>query len=355
MAVVLLFFLAVFIFAKVSIWKSNGSKSKDEKKEIEVKDDSENFHVTAPDRPAIAFTGDSDKTKYLNGQVVQTEAQYKEWREVMQTADRLRASFHNSFYELQSCRREEQIEGLHTECRTLYETYRNYCLTNKLWNQEIGDAQPFTGSQFQLQKENDVFEQIETSYRSAVQRVKGLEEIDTVEQLILQCLKQQPHQGTKKAVMMKYLREKHPEYIRSLLESSYYKLVKNGRILQESYQGRVIVILAPEIEKYELPDLSARFSLPSEYDPDHFKNTDIRYYKRAIETVGEPIHLDREKHTCEFESKSTGETYYTSLSRCSCPLYQRTRISPCKHMLKLAIRLGYEGFEPGGTYGFGIH
>ena len=43
--------------------------------------------------------------------------------------------------------------------------------------------------------------------------------------------------------------------------------------------------------------------------------------------------------TCFFTSKSSGERYATSLERCSCPAYCKGYA--CKHMLALALRLGY--------------
>lgn len=355
MSILLLFCVAVFIFAKVSNWKYKKSLYEHEDDLPKRRRVKKTKHIEENYEPTSGYTGNPKHVKYLHGEVVKTDEQYRQWKDIVRVSDRLLQSFQEAEYELGSCMAQEKIDSLRAECKTLYNEYRNYCLSNMLWNQEIGDSKPFTASADQLRAEEQIYLRIEGEYRKSQKKTIDQNVKDTVGGYILECLQRQKYQGTQKYLLVRYLRKRYSNLSDSSIQSAYNQLVSRGKLIQESYQGHVIVRIAPDIKQYQLPDLEERFQLPSEYSPEHFKNTDVSYYTRAINTVGEPINLDRKNHTCDFESKRTGEIYHTSLSRCSCPLYQKTRISPCKHMLKLAMRLGYETAQPGGSYGFGIH
>ena len=60
---------------------------------------------------------------------------------------------------------------------------------------------------------------------------------------------------------------------------------------------------------------------------------------RVEYSVGIPEELDTEKNTCYFTSKASGKRYATSLEQCTCPAFVKGY--RCKHMLALAMHLGY--------------
>lgn len=63
---------------------------------------------------------------------------------------------------------------------------------------------------------------------------------------------------------------------------------------------------------------------------------------RACDTdnVNWPIPLPQ-KEVYRFISRETAECYRTTLANCSCPAYTFNETRPCKHMIRLAICLGY--------------
>ena len=61
---------------------------------------------------------------------------------------------------------------------------------------------------------------------------------------------------------------------------------------------------------------------------------------RAIKTVDVPERLLDDLY--QFSSRATpGQAYLTTLRFCSCPAYQKNMTRPCKHMVRLAMGLGY--------------
>lgn len=85
----------------------------------------------------------------------------------------------------------------------------------------------------------------------------------------------------------------------------------------------------------------APVTLPaSHFDGSLFSTVDPKTFYKVQYTVSTPQEVDRERNTCIFYSKSTGEKYHTSLEQCTCPAFSGQYA--CKHMVALALYLGYE-------------
>ena len=70
----------------------------------------------------------------------------------------------------------------------------------------------------------------------------------------------------------------------------------------------------------------------------------MKRLKNARAIKASAISVDRKRKTME-TAGSAAVPYRTDLSSCSCPDYAMQR-KPCKHMIRLAIELGYEFDNP---------
>ena len=87
-----------------------------------------------------------------------------------------------------------------------------------------------------------------------------------------------------------------------------------------------------------------RYIDASVYHPELYNDLWHQIVNKAELTVGTPENLNREKNTCTFTSLTDGSVYSTSLEKCTCPAFGGKE--PCKHMVKLAMFLGYYHPQP---------
>ena len=116
-----------------------------------------------------------------------------------------------------------------------------------------------------------------------------------------------------------------------------YKGMVKGRIVSEKKNGnRYEVKKSPKKTKK-----AKEIKLPmSVYIPENYAKVSRKTVFKVEYTVGAAENIDRVNNTGEFISKASGEKYYTSLERCTCMAYKGEK-DPCKHMVALAIQLGY--------------
>lgn len=126
---------------------------------------------------------------------------------------------------------------------------------------------------------------------------------------------------------------------RKELQKAYNALLRREVIGEKKDEnGRIVTRFI--IRKKKETDATSIVELPaSVYRPDLYSGIVKRTVYKAEITVGPPENLDRTKNTCTFTSLTDGSKYSTSLEKCTCPAYGGKEA--CKHMVKLAMTLGY--------------
>ena len=186
-----------------------------------------------------------------------------------------------------------------TEWDERYATYRKLCMEIGMWNWVIGDHATFVPTAAQLEMEQKRREAVVDLYHKWQERLTDK-------------------------------REKHVQSIyRRLLKS---EIIGEKKTDNDEIETRIIIRRNQQVKR--LPTLPA-----STYHAEIYANVCIKDIYKVDYTVSAPEKLDREKNVCFFTSKTSGERYATSLERCTCPSFCKGYA--CKHMLALAIYLGY--------------
>ena len=235
------------------------------------------------------------------------------------------------------CEIEHELEKLNSdggnellkEWDERYTTYRNLCIETGMWNWLIGDRATFIPTTSQLEMEKKLRENVVDLYHQWQERL-----LDN--QVILGYLEKVPRKHCLKKTLIKELAKDDPEK-KKQIQNIYRRLLKSEIIGEKNNEkGEIetrIIIRRKTIQKELLAQP------PSAYHPEIYTNICMSDVYKVDYTVAEPEDLDRTNGTCFFISKSSGERYATSLERCSCPAYCKGYA--CKHMLALAMRLGY--------------
>ena len=235
------------------------------------------------------------------------------------------------------CEIEHELEKLNSdggnellkEWNERYATYRNLCIETGMWNWVIGDSSTFIPTAAQLEMEKKRRESIIDLYHQWQERL-----LDN--RVVLSYLEKAPRKHCLKKTLIKELAADDPEK-KKQIQVIYRRLLKAEIIGEKNNEkGEIetrIIIRRKTIQK-KLPAQPS-----STYHPDIYINIRMSDVYKVDYTVAEPEDLDRNNGTCFFTSKSSGERYATSLERCSCPAYCKGYA--CKHMLALALRLGY--------------
>ena len=220
-------------------------------------------------------------------------------------------------------------DDLLSEWKTRYEQYRQLCIDHGFWNWIIEDRSTFKPTPSQAAKEKEKIQQIEKLHTEWKQRMAE-------NRIVLDYLEKCPRKHALKNTLINDLSEKNTEKKKQV--SAVYRRLKTAGIIGEKQNadkkfGTRIIVRRNKAEKPVKP-------LPaSTFDPARYSNIRRKDIYKVDYTVQEPQNLDREANTCTFVSKSSGKKYSTSLEKCTCPAYYDGGV--CKHMLALAIRLGY--------------
>ena len=266
--------------------------------------------------------------RYINGHRVNSADDMAKWYVKKGFGEGLERRLCEIEHELEKLNSDGGTELL-KEWEERYETYRKLCLETGMWNWVIGDRTTFVPTTTQLEMKKKRKETVVDLYHQWQERL-----LDN--QVILDYLQKAPHKHCLKKTLIKELAADDPEK-KKQIQSIYRRLLKAEIIGEKNNEkGEIetrIIIRRKTIQK----KLSAQ--PPSTYHPDIYANIGTSDIYKVDYTVAEPEDLDRTNGTCFFTSKSSGERYATSLERCSCPAYCKGYA--CKHMLALAMRLGY--------------
>ena len=232
---------------------------------------------------------------------------------------------------------EQDLERLNTEggeklleeWNRRYEEYRQLCISHGFWNWIIEDRTTFIPTQFQLKKERIKKEELESLFDKWKDRM--LEN-----QVLLDYLRTCPRKHAIKKDMLKDLSDGDSEK-RKIINAIYCRLIKAKVIAEkENQEGKIETRI---VNHRKNKDITIKPLPPSRFDPKVFGNVGKKDIYKVEYTVDEPNDLDYEKKTCYFVSKSSGDIYRTSLEKCTCPIYHKG--NACKHMVTLALKLGY--------------
>ena len=220
-------------------------------------------------------------------------------------------------------------DALLSEWKSRYDQYRQLCISHGLWNWIIEDRSTFIPTPAQVTKEKAKTHQIEQLYTKWKQRM-------VENRIVLDYLEKCPRKHALKNTLINDLSENNPDKKKHVL--TIYRRLKTAEVIAEKQNAdkKVETRIIVRRKKGE----KAIKALPaSTYDPGLFGDIRMADIYKVDYTVQEPQNLNRETNTCTFVSMSSGEIYSTSLERCTCPAYSKGRA--CKHMLALAMYLGY--------------
>lgn len=230
-----------------------------------------------------------------------------------------------------------------TEWHHYYEKYRNVCLECGIWNLLIGDRQPFIASADQLSSEESIIHNLSLRYNAAEEAREAQRQEELSEQVyrdaILDFIKKQPGHIAKRYYLLQDVSFQNEIPIEQL-RVIYKKMLKSGDLVEKKEDRHYIVKKARKLQGKNAGKASSINLPPSLYNPAYYSLVDRKTLYKVEYTVGSVQNLDREGNRGEFVSLSSGDLYHTSLSKCTCPAYSDSR-HPCKHMVALAIALGY--------------
>ena len=220
-------------------------------------------------------------------------------------------------------------DDLLSEWRTRYDQYRQLCINHGFWNWIIEDRSTFIPTLSQEAKEKDKIRQVEQLHADWKQRM-------VENRIVLDYLEKCPRKHALKNTLINDLSKGNPEKKKQVL--AIYRRLKSSEIIGEK-QNADKKVETRTIVRRNKGGKTVKTLPASMYDPNRFVNIRMTDVYRVDYTVQEPQNLNRESNTCTFVSKSSGEVYSTSLERCTCPAYSQG--GACKHMLALAMYLGY--------------
>lgn len=234
----------------------------------------------------------------------------------------------------------ENAKELLDEWFEYYNKYRTVCLDIGAWNEYVGDRKAFTANAAQMSREEMIKKSVTERYTAseAVRReyLEAEKKNDVYRNAIMKYLEAQPYHKATRHIMIRFVASECNISVESLYPI-YRKMIKDGVLTQKKDEsGHYEVRKARSRSK-----IDARTTLPpSTYISGNYAKVDRRTIYKVEYTVDSPLNVDRERNTCEFISKSSGERYFTSLEKCTCPVFY-SKLHPCKHMVALAISLGY--------------
>lgn len=281
-----------------------------------------------------------EPTRQVDGHSVAGKEDYEKWCVMLGMGD----GYERRLKELEEGFLDPSVGNanyLYDEWKMRYQKYRALCISTSRWNYLLGDKAPFQPTSSQLEKEKASLEKIEKKFLASFNerecRMYELYLLELKKRRILYYLNVSPGKKAIRADMFKDLLYGNSSE-KKLIDAAYKELLKENIIGEKKDESinRYVVRIIHHRKKKET-DLPV-----SIYQPELYKNISSRTVAKARYSVNSPLSLDCEKHRCIFESITSGERYQTSLDKCTCHAYLPKQ--PCKHMVKLAMYLGY--FNP---------
>ena len=344
MTIIVLVIVFIIIIGIV-IGSRTSSSSRSSMPEHYTAEDGTPIHTVykAPGDTGFASIGYSGDVRYIDGVPIRTIADFDRWQVINGHA----LSIRNHLQQLENQftdRKDLQAKQHYEEWKEYYQKYRQLIVRHKLYNTVIGQHKPFTESAYQLAAEKRFMDELERKYKTADEDreiyIDELYQKNLIEQEIVQYLQGCSRKKCFKTDMIKALAKGNAER-RKALQRAYTSLLRKQIIGEKKEDtGRLVTRFIIRRKKQEddtggkVIQLSA-----SVYKPELYKGLWKQIVNKADLTVGAPENLDREKNTCTFTSLTNGSVYSTSLEKCTCPAFGGKE--PCKHMVKLAMNLGY--------------
>lgn len=214
-----------------------------------------------------------------------------------------------------------------------YQKYRNFCMANKLPNCYIGDCVTQAPTPFQLEQEEQLYVRIQSHYE---REIKSWEENRKYQTLFLDFLSSKPYKQFYRHHLLNALANGDPSE-KMNLQKHYKRLIAADVLRERQDETRHYVVYLPP--KVKPKPASKRPLRSAPYDASRYQAITTRTEYKVFYTVDAPIEANPEAKTCAFVSTSTGDQYYTSLGKCTCP--QGNQLAPCKHMLALSLYFHY--------------
>lgn len=345
-------FIVIFIVAGVvlliaGIGHSIKSDTVDQSKTNTV---SKAYHTVHNNKQASIQNGVGYTTdpRYIYGKPVKTEEDLDRWYVILNFSRNIRdhlVVLENQFTSAKDFQAAEHF----AEWKDFYQKYRKLIVRHRMYNSYIGVNEPFVETTEQLHREKSFLEKIEKEYHAAdLDReiyISELYDEYVCKDEIINHLKNCNRKSCYKADLLKEISVGNPER-RKQIKKAYSvllreaiigeKLDENGKTVTRFIVRRSKAEMNVEKESSTTTELAA-----SSYDAGLYAGVSRYTILKVEETVGEPQHVDRIKNTCQFVSLSTRNKYQTSLQECTCRAFSQGIPVPCKHMIKLAMHLGY--------------
>lgn len=319
---ILLIIIEIISICSVGSRRSNNDRS--------WREDNEDGSFTIYDRHGagtVAKTYEGGE-RYINGHKCRNSDDMTKWYVKKGFGEGLERRLLEIEYELKTLNSDGGNELLN-EWDERYATYRQLCLEIGMYNWVIGDKTTFVPTIAQIEEEKKRRNIVVELYHEWQERLMD-------NRIVLDYLEKSPRKHCVKKQLIKDLAGTDPAR-KQQVQTIYRRLLKSEIIGEKKKENgeietRIIIRRTPVVKK--LPALPA-----STYHAEIYANVYKSDVYKVDYTVSAPEELDRVKNVCFFTSKSSGERYATSLERCTCPAFCKGYA--CKHMLALAIYLGY--------------
>ena len=275
---------------------------------------------------------DKQDLRRVDGHLCKTDTDYHKWNIINSTAREMHYRLKEIAY-LLSDPATENGDTIYAEWKSRYSSYRAMCIKYGMWNYQLDDCKTFIPTYSQTVAEEMLKKRIDDLYKTWVTEHSQYTEENN---LILDYLRKCPRCHAIKSDLVRDLSNGDSEE-RKKINRIYSRLKRKGIIADMQLQGtktfetRIVIHQKKELQPVSLS--------PSTFIVELYSDLDQFDLFKVQNTVGIPENIDRTKNTCTFTSLGNGEVYNTSLNMCTCPSYQNN--GRCKHMVALALHLGY--------------
>ena len=290
------------------------------------------------------------QVRFIDGHPIKTPEDWDKWCVVKNHSRDIEAHLVTLKHEMEKKHKANNIRSLYTEWLDYYEKYRSWCAQYLLWNCILEEKEPFVPTSLQVAKEKHMLDKMEKFCKKCEDdqldyHADIAEKIKHGEHITAALLKFPYHRGYRHIVINEL--SKGDKQLKEQYMKAYRYLRSQGIIIEKKDETGHFLFRKAPVRKYQDDDNSCESGQHSQLEPSTFKpwryETVTNYTKCKVRyTVDVPRDLDRSGNRCTFISTANGEIHRTSLEQCTCLAYQNNGSrEPCKHMVALAIHLGY--------------
>lgn len=289
---------------------------------------------------------DPSRPHMIDGKKVKTDEDWQRWWIIRDFSVSIGVSLNEVEEQIKTAKC-DNVEEAYSDWQELYTRLRNLCIKHSLWNVAIQDREPFIPTEWQIKKEETLKLYMQACYQEGLkrQRVNQEKEKKYVERQarVLDYLAQNKGGDVVRHAMIDSLSQDDPTMKKEYLETCI-RMVKE-KVLSESRNdsGRITIKKRRKSNKSSEPSDAI---IPTTFRESWYSLIPQKTIYKVQYTVGQPIDLNKEANAAVFKSLSSRNTYHTSLEACTCHAFVDDSTLPCKHMVALAIHLGFP--VPGG-------